>query len=66
LPGLQKPAINAIRSIAFLLDEMENLQVNETIREALDSQMTEFTSDMKLLIEDTREKLEEHVKKAEE
>jgi hypothetical protein len=45
---------------------MENLQVNETIREALDSQMTEFTSDMKLLIEDTREKLEEHVKKAEE
>lgn len=66
MPNLQKPAINAIRSVAFLLDEMEDLQVNETIREALDSQMTEFTSDMKLLIEDTKERIDEHLKKAEE
>ena len=66
MPGLQKPAINAIRSIAFLLDEMEDLQVNETIREAIDSQMTEFTSDMKLLIEDAKEKIDTHMKTTEE
>ena len=56
MPGLQKPAINAIRSIAFLLHDMEEQQINETVREALDSKMTEFTSDMKLLVEDAKEK----------
>ena len=64
MAGLQRPATNAIRSVAFLLDEMEDLQVNETIKEALDSQMTEFTSDMKILIDDTKEKIEEHIKNA--
>ena len=66
MAGVQKPVINAIRSVAFLLDEMEDTHINETLREALDSQMTEFTSDMKLLIEDAREKINEHIKDAED
>ena len=66
MPGVQKPVINAIRAVAFLLDEMEDSHINETLREALDSQMTEFTSDMKLLIEDAKEKIGEHIKANEE
>ena len=64
--GLQKQTINAIRSVAFLLEEMEVTQINETLREALDSQLMELTSDMKILIEDAKEKIDEHVKATEE
>ena len=66
MAGLQKQAINAIRSVAFLLEEMEATQINETLREALDSQLTELSSDMKMLIGDAKEKIDEHVKAAEE
>jgi hypothetical protein len=66
MSGVPKQAINAVRSVAFLLEEMEDLQINETIRDALDSQMTELTSDMKLLVEDAKTKISEHLKTAEE
>ena len=66
MPGLQKQAINAVRSVAYLLEDMENTQINDTLREALDSHLTELTSDMKTLIEDAKEKIDEHVKMAEE
>jgi hypothetical protein len=66
LAGVPKQALNAIRSVAFLLEEMEDTQINTSLREALDVQMTEFTSDFKLLISDAKEKIDEHVKLAEE
>src|SRR5271168_2333175 len=61
LAGVPKQTVNAIRSVAFLLEEMEDMQINILIREALDSQMTEFTSDFKLLIKDATERIDEHV-----
>ena len=69
MAGVQKPVLNAIRSIAFLLEELEETQINGTVKEAFDSQITEFTSDMKMLIlEDAslREKIDEHLKVSEE
>jgi len=66
MAGLQKPVINAIRSVAFLLDEMEVSQINLTVKEAFDSQITEFTSDMHTLIEDAKEKIDSHIRIAEE
>ena len=66
MSGLQKQAINAIRSVAFLLDELEETQINLTVKEAFDSQISEFTSDMQTLIADAREKLDSHIKSAEE
>ena len=54
LSGLQKPVINAIRSVAFLLGELEETQINETVKEALDSQINEFATDVKLLFEDAK------------
>ena len=66
MAGVQKPVINAIRSVAFLLAEMEETQINETVRDAFDSQITEFTSDMKLLVDDTKEKLDAQIKTIED
>lgn len=66
IAGLQRQHINAIRAVAFLLEDMEDIQINESIRLALDSQMTEFTYDMKTLIEDAKEKINNHVKISEE
>ena len=66
IPGISKPVVNAIRSVAFMLEEMEDTQINESVKEAFDSQITEFTSDMKMLVEDARNKLDDHFKATEE
>ena len=66
LAGTTKQVVNAIRSVAFMLEEMEDTQIHDSLRTALDAQMTEFTSDMKLLIEDAKEKINENIKTAEE
>jgi hypothetical protein len=60
--GVPKQVANAIRSTAFLLEELEELTIHETIRLAFDSQITEFTLDMKLLVEDTNGKIDQHIK----
>lgn len=64
MPGLPKQAINAVRSTAFLLEELEEYCINETIRSAFNSQITEFTSDIKLLIDDVNTKVDNHLKTA--
>ena len=65
MAGVTKTALNAIRSVALLLEEMEETQINEMVKSAFDSQITEFTSDMKLLIEDAKEKIDGHLKASE-
>ena len=62
MAGLPKKAINAVRSTAFLLEDLEETAINETIRLAFDSQITEFTADMKLLVDDTNSKIQEQIK----
>lgn len=57
-------ALNAIRSTALLLEEVEEEAINETVRSAFDSQITEFMSDMQLLIEDVKSKIDTHLKDA--
>lgn len=42
--------------------ELEEVAVNETIKDAFDSHITELTSDMKLLVEDVNAKIDEHLK----
>ena len=64
--GVQKTVLNALRSVAFMLEEMEDTQINIAVKEVFDSQMTEFTADMKALIIDAREKLDGHFKATEE
>ena len=66
MASVPKLVLNTIRAIAFMLEEMEETQINITVKEAFDSQITEFTSDMKILIEDTKEKINTHLKISEE
>ena len=66
LAGVQKPVINTIRAVAFLLEEMEDTHINEVVRDALDVQLTEFTTDMKEMIEHAKSKIDEHIKEAED
>ena len=54
MAGLQKQAVNAIRATAFLLEEMEEDAINLMVKEAFDNQITELTSDMRILIEDAK------------
>ena len=60
--GLPKQAINTIWSTTFLLEELEEIAINETIRMAFNSQIMEFTVDMKLLANNTKEKVWEQIK----
>ena len=57
MSSLQKPVINAICSVAFLLDKIKDTQINTAVKKALDGQIMEFTLDIKLLIEDAKEKI---------
>ena len=65
MKGVAKPAMNAIRAVAFLLGEMEETQINTILKEAFDTQIKELTSDMAMLIEDAKEKLNSHFKETE-
>jgi hypothetical protein len=66
MAGVHKTAVNAIRAVAFMLDEMEDTQIHLSVKEAFDSQITEFTSDMKTLIVDAKTKLDTHFKATED
>ena len=65
MKGVTKQVMNAIRAVAFLLGEMEETQINEILKEAFNTQITELTSDMASLIEDAKEKLNGHFKETE-
>lgn len=64
MSGIPKQTVNAIRSAAFLLEEIGENTLNETVKNAFDSQITEFTSDMKLLVEDVNKKIDDHLRDA--
>ena len=54
--------LSAIRAVAFLLGEMEDSQISGILKDAFDSQITELMTDMATLIEDVKNKLDEHFK----
>jgi hypothetical protein len=39
MKGVAKPAMNAIRAVAYLLGEMEETQINEILKEAFNNQI---------------------------
>ena len=65
MKGVAKPAMNAIRAVVFLLGEMEETQIKAILKEAFDIQIKELMSDMAMLIEDAKEKLNSHFKETE-
>lgn len=62
MANVTKPVTNAIRAVAFLLGEMEDTQINRTLKDSFDSQITELTSDMATLIKDAKDQFQEQFK----
>jgi predicted nuclease with TOPRIM domain len=60
--GIPNPIANAVRAVAYLIEEMEENAVNELVRNAVLSQMNELMQDMKSLVEDAKDKISEHIK----
>ena len=65
LPGIQKPVMNAVRAVAFLLDELEETQINIMVKDAFDSQLNKYATDMLSLIKDAKDKIETQIDKIE-
>jgi len=61
IKGVPKQAHNAIRALAYMVDELEETFLNEIVRDAVNSQLGELTADMKLLVEDAKEKIDKHI-----
>ena len=59
-----KRVANAVRAVALMLEETEEMAINDTIREAFNSHLTEHTSDMQMLVDDVNTKIDSHLKEA--
>ena len=62
LPNATKPVINAICAVALLLEKMEDTQIYRAVKEAVDIQKNEVTTDIQKLIEDAMDKLNDQFK----
>jgi hypothetical protein len=62
ISGIPKTASSAISSVALLVEEMEDTGISIIIRDAVNTQLSELTTDMRLLINDAKEQIDIHVK----
>ena len=65
LPNTTKPVINAICTVALLLEEMEDTQIYTVVKEAVNIQINKVTTDIQKLIEDAMDKLNNQFKQVE-
>jgi len=61
IKGIDRQVANAIHAVTFLAEEMEEVMMNETIRDAVITHINELTLDMKSLVTDAKEKFDSHV-----
>ncbi|KAF8955964.1 hypothetical protein BDZ97DRAFT_1926033 [Flammula alnicola] len=59
--GVPKQAKNAIRSVAFLLEEMEVNTLHETVRDSVTSQLNDMCADLRDFITDTTKRIDNHL-----
>jgi hypothetical protein len=62
MKGIPNMIFNAIRAAAYLIREMEENAIHKVVREAMVSQMNEIAQELKDLVEDTKIKVNDHVK----
>jgi len=63
MKGMNRQTSNAIRAVSFLIEEMEETAINTTVRDAVITQLNELTLDMRSLVTDAKEKIDEHLQK---
>lgn len=61
LAGVGRPAVNAIRAVAYLLKMIEYEAIAETVRDIASAQFNEVASDLREFTEGLREKLVEEI-----
>jgi hypothetical protein len=61
IKGIPNKIFNAVQAAAFLVGEMEENTIHEVVREAVVSQINELAQDLKDLIEDAKDKINNHV-----
>jgi hypothetical protein len=59
--GVAVPATNAIRAIAFLLEELEEQALHQTIRDSVTVQLNELAADLKDYVSDATQRVDAHV-----
>src|SRR6266545_5537035 len=62
MKGATKLVASAVRAMAFLIGELEETAVNEIVRDAVITQLNELMADVKLLVDDVKEKIDDHMK----
>ena len=61
MPNISILVSCAVRSAAYLAEQIEDLSVNEMVREAVVSQLNELAKDVKCLVEDVKDKFDGYV-----
>ena len=61
MPSINAQISTAVRSAAFLAEEIEEGSVNEMVWDAVVSQLNELAQDLKILMEDAKEKFNGYV-----
>ena len=58
---LPKPATNALRAIAFLMNELEETAIHQTVRDSVTTQFNEMDTDLKDFVTDATRRIDEHI-----
>ena len=58
---LPKPATNALRAIAFLMNELEETAIHQTVRDSVTTQFNEMGTDLKDFVTDATRRIDEHI-----
>src|SRR6202046_3177317 len=59
--GLPKPAINALRAIAFLMDELEENAIHEVIQNSVTTQLNELSNNLNGFLNDATQQINKAV-----
>ena len=59
--GVSRPATNAIRAVAFLLEELEENALHQTVQESVTVQLNELASDLKDYVTDATQQIDSHM-----
>ena len=66
MPGMGLPAINAVRSVGYLLKDVELGTITEDIRDIINSQFNKTTNNLREFMDGLKEKVMEELEKTAE
>ncbi|KAF8964627.1 hypothetical protein BDZ97DRAFT_1626166, partial [Flammula alnicola] len=61
IKAVPKQAKNAIRAVVFLLEEMEENTLHETVRDSVTSQLNDMCTDLRDFVADTTKRIDDHL-----